>query len=85
MTPSRFDNIPKQCEEVQQALQANGTSYQVAVWLADLHGRVRQCEKALVDAGLATEDPLSPSSVARPITVQRGVPKEKREEFERGE
>jgi hypothetical protein len=55
---SRFDDLQKQGDDVYKALLMNGLNHEVSTWLADLHVRVRECEKALVLAGLAAEVPI---------------------------
>lgn len=52
---SKFTNLEEQRDDVANALRGNMLTNEVAVWLADLHVRVRECEKALLDAGLAKE------------------------------
>ena len=65
MTPDalnnpRFRNLEEQRDDVATALRGNMLTNEVAVWLADLHIRVRECEMALLKAGLAVEKPEAP-------------------------
>lgn len=53
----KFENLQRQQDEVQSCLIANGLSYEVAVWLADLHVRVRECEIVLLKENLAVNKP----------------------------
>jgi len=50
---NKFENLEEQRDDVAIALRGNGLTNEVAVWLADLHVRVRECEAALLKAGLA--------------------------------
>ncbi len=54
----RFEDLQKQKDDVYKALLGNGLTHDVAEWLSDLHVRVRECEKVLLLAGMATEYPL---------------------------
>ncbi len=52
---NKFTNLEEQRDDIAIALRGNGLTNEVAVWLADLHVRVRECELSLLNAGLAKE------------------------------
>lgn len=59
MASERFENLEKQRDDVFKALCRHHLTHDVAVWLADLHIRVRECELSLLNHGMATEQPLA--------------------------